>query len=81
MSPEDVNKTAVVTPFGLWEFLKMPYCLRNAGQTFQRLMDQVCAGLTFTFVYLDDVLVSSQEVLLKFNISDLSYNDSSSTVW
>ena len=58
MSPEDVNKTAVVTPFGLWEFLKMPFGLCNAGQTFQRLMDQVCAGLTFTFVYLDDVLVS-----------------------
>ena len=61
MSPEDVNKTAVVTPFGLWEFLKMPFGLRNAGQTFQRLMDQNCAGLTFTFVYLDDVLVSSPD--------------------
>ena len=57
MSPEDVTKIAVVTPFGQWEFLKMPYCLRNAGQTFQRLMDQVCAGLT----YLDDVLVFSPD--------------------
>ena len=81
MSPEDVTKTAVVTPFGLWEFLKMPFGLRNAGQTFQRLMDQVCAGLTFTFVYLDDVLAPVQTVHLTFNISDLSYNDSRSTVW
>ena len=61
MSPEDVPKTAVVTPFGIFEFLKLPFGLRNAGQTFQRLMDQVCAGLTFTFVYLDDVLVSSPD--------------------
>ena len=61
MLPEDVPKTAVVTPFGLFEFLKMPFGLRNAGQTFQRLMDQVCSGLNFTFVYLDDVLVSSPD--------------------
>ena len=45
MAPEDVPKTAVVTPSDLFEFLKMPFGLRNAGQTFQRLMDQVCAGL------------------------------------
>ena len=61
MLPEDVPKTAVVTPFGLFEFLKMPFGLRNAGQTFQRLMDQVCSGLNFTFVYLDDVLISSPD--------------------
>jgi hypothetical protein len=58
---EDIPKTAVITPFGLWEFLRMPFGLRNAGQTFQRLMDMVGAGLTFIFMYLDDVLVASPD--------------------
>ena len=33
--------------------------LKNAAQTFQRLMDTVCNGLDFVFVYLDDIWVSS----------------------
>jgi hypothetical protein len=59
----DVCKPAVITPFGLWEFLRMPFGLRNARQTFQQLMDQVLAGLDFVFVYLDDVLIASPDEL------------------
>jgi hypothetical protein len=54
--PADVKKTAIITPFGLFEFLRMPFGLRNAGQTFQRMMDNVLAGMECAFVYLDDVL-------------------------
>ena len=60
--PEDVHKTAVVTPFGLFEFLRMPFGLRNAGQTFQRMMDEILAGLDYCFVYLDDILVASRSM-------------------
>ena len=58
--PRDVPKTAVITPFGLWEFIHMPFGLRNAGQTFQRFMDEVLEGLEFCFIYVVDVLIGSK---------------------
>ena len=62
MAPEDVEKTAVVTPFGLFEFLAMPFGLLNSGCSFQRLMDEVLGDLPHTFVYVDDVLVASPDI-------------------
>ena len=59
VAPADISKTAVITPFGLFEFLRTPFGFKNAAQTFQRLMDTVCKGLTFVFVYLNDILVGS----------------------
>ena len=61
MSAEDIAKTAVITPFGLFEFLRMPFGLKNSAQAFQRLMDSVFRNLSFTFVYLDDILVASPD--------------------
>ena len=58
--PADVPKTAIITPFGLFEFLRMPFGLKNAAQAFQHLMDTACRGLSFVFVYLDDILIFSQ---------------------
>ena len=57
--PEDVPKTAIITPFGLFEFLRMPFGLRNAAQTFQHFIDQVLQGLNFAYAYIDDVLIAS----------------------
>ncbi len=54
-----MEKTAVITPFGLWEFLRMPFGLKNAGQTFQRFVDNILAGIPHVFVYMDDILVAS----------------------
>ena len=56
---KDIPKTAIITPFGLYEFLRMPFGLKNAAQAFQRLMDMVCQDLDGVFVYLDDILVAS----------------------
>nr|VZI39582.1 unnamed protein product [Spirometra erinaceieuropaei] len=57
----DVPKTAVTTPFGLFEFTRMPFGLRNATQTFQRFIDQVLRGLDFVYAYIDDLLVASSD--------------------
>lgn len=59
VAPEDVPKTAIITPFGLFEFQYMTFGLCNAGQTFQRFIHEVTRGLDFCYAYLDDVLVAS----------------------
>lgn len=56
---EDVEKTAVITPFGLFEFPRMPFGLRNAGQTFMRFINDIMLGLNFVFCYVDDILIAS----------------------
>ena len=58
IAEEDIPKTAVITPFGLFEFLRMPFGLRNAAQTFQRFIN-VTRGLEGVFAYIDDILVAS----------------------
>lgn len=57
----DIQKTAITTPFGLYEFPKMTFGLRNAGQTFQRFVDEMLRGLEFCYAYLDDFLVFSKD--------------------
>ena len=37
----------------------MPFGLKNAAQTFRRLMDSICQPFDFVFVYLNDILVAS----------------------
>lgn len=60
----DKRKTAFCTPFGLFEWNRMPFGLCNAPSTFQRLMerifgDQHCQSL---LLYLDDVVVFSSTI-------------------
>lgn len=56
---EDIPKTAIITPFGLFEYMYMPFGLCNAGQTFQRFIHEVLRGLDFVFCYLDDIFIAS----------------------
>jgi hypothetical protein len=60
MQKSDIPKTAIITPFGLFEFLYMPFGLSNAAQTFQRLMDSLFRDFPFIFIYLDNMLIFSR---------------------
>ena len=62
MAEQDIAKTALITPFGLFEFVRMPFGLKNAAQAFQRMMDGILRGLDFLFIYLDDILVASKSI-------------------
>ncbi|XP_053611983.1 uncharacterized protein LOC128676069 [Plodia interpunctella] len=57
---EDKAKTAIITPFGLFEFNCMTFGLRNSSQTFQRFMHEVLRGLDdIVYSFIDDLLVFS----------------------
>ena len=66
--PKSREKTAFVTPQGLYEFKVMPFGLTNAPSVFQRLMEQVVTGLNptsgpaFVSAYIDDILVFSATI-------------------
>ncbi|GBM35753.1 Retrovirus-related Pol polyprotein from transposon 17.6 [Araneus ventricosus] len=58
----DQDKTAFICPFGTYKYLRMPFGLRNAPATFQRLIDRFRAGLknVFALSYLDDIIILSE---------------------
>jgi len=60
MHEADIPKTAISTPFGTFEYLRMPFGLRNASSTFQRYMDSVFRDFGFVVTYIDDILVFSK---------------------
>ena len=55
----NIPKTAITTPFGLFEALTMPFGLCNAAQTFQRLIDEVLRSVPRCYAYIDDILIAS----------------------
>ena len=69
VAEDDVEKTAVITPFGTYTFNFTCFGLRNAGATFQRLMDSILGDLPFVVVYVDDILIFSPS--FKQHLSDI----------
>lgn len=64
LDQEDIPKTAFSTPQGLYEYVRMPFGLKNAPATFQRLMNTVLSGIhgLYCFVYLDDIVIYANSV-------------------
>ncbi|KAL2888924.1 gag-pol polyprotein [Ceratocystis lukuohia] len=58
MSEEDMEKTAFLTPFGLYEFMVMPFGLTNAPDTFQRMIDELMSEhQAYTCGLIDDICI------------------------
>ena len=59
MNPADKEKTAFNTDHGHYQYRRMPFGLKNAPSTFQRVMDNILRGLLnkICLVYLDDIIV------------------------
>lgn len=64
VNAEDIPKTAFSTATGHYEFLRMPFGLRNAPATFQRLINNVLKEYigSICLVYLDDILIFSTSI-------------------
>jgi hypothetical protein len=54
IAEEEIQKPAIATPFGLWEFLFMAFGLRNAAQALQWFKDNILMGFEYVFSFLDD---------------------------
>ncbi|CAI7840424.1 unnamed protein product [Closterium sp. NIES-53] len=57
---EDIRKTAFHGADGLYEWLFMPFGLRNASAIFQRVMDSVLRNVDCAACYIDDVVIFSK---------------------
>lgn len=60
VAPEDVSETAVVTPFGLFEFRVITFCLKDVAQTVRRYIEIALRGLELCFAYIDNILIASK---------------------
>ena len=63
MHPPDAEKTSFITPHGLYCYNVMPFGLKNAGATYQRLVTKMFRPLLSSTmeVYIDDMLVKSKQ--------------------
>ena len=60
VEPQSQEKTAFISPFGKFEFTRMPFGLKNAPATFQRLMEVVLRECYHCSApYIDDIVVFS----------------------
>lgn len=56
------DKTAFITPDGLYQFTRMPFGLVNAPSVFQRTINKILsdAKIKYALVYMDDILIPAR---------------------
>jgi len=76
MDQDSIQKTAFSTKSGHYEYVRMPFGLRNAPATFQRCMNNILRPLLYKhcLVYLDDIIVFSSSLDEHLNSLQLVFN-------
>lgn len=62
---ESVKYTSFVTPLGQYEFLKMPFGLKNAPSVFQRFVNKIFSDMIRdrkVIVYMDNIMIATRNV-------------------
>jgi len=62
LDPESIPKTAFSTRDGHYEFLVLPFGLKNASAEFNRTMQQILGDLNFVQIYIDDITIHSKSI-------------------
>jgi hypothetical protein len=60
VNPEDVQKRAIATAFGFFEYKWMPFGLRNAWPSFQRHVDKAITDCHTAFAWVNDIIICSR---------------------
>lgn len=76
MDPDSVDKTAFVTHEGHYEWLVMPFGLKNAPATFQRILQRILGPLLYkgAINYLDDIILYSKTFEDHLNLLEKVFN-------
>ena len=61
VAEEDIEKTALVTPDGTYDFLRMPFEMKNAGATLVHGMRKILAGMSNVDGYIDDLIIHTND--------------------
>ncbi|KAG0435690.1 Transposon Tf2-9 polyprotein, partial [Dictyocoela muelleri] len=62
LNPRCTQYTAFIIENEKYEWIRMPFGLSNAPKTFQKAMDMLFSSLTYVKVYLDDIIIHSENI-------------------
>ena len=60
LDKSSIPKTAFNSPFGIYEYVKVPFGLVQAPAYFQELMTSILKDFPFAIAYLDDIIIFSK---------------------
>jgi hypothetical protein len=71
VNKDDMHKITFTTPWGTYEYLRIPFSLINAGATFQRAMDYAFKDIIGRIIdiYQDNLIVFSKDI--KYHVDHL----------